>query len=141
MKEIALIIHFIGLAMGLGTSFAFLFLGIAARKMEANAGRTFMLNTYSLSRMGYIGLTLLIVSGLYMMTPYWKMLGSMPLLMTKLILVLALGALLGIMGSTMKKIKNGGPEAESLSLRMQRLGPITLLLTLTIITLAVLIFK
>ncbi|MCB0639038.1 MAG: hypothetical protein KDC54_20555, partial [Lewinella sp.] len=64
MREAALIIHFIGLAMGLGTSFAFMFLGIASSKMEKNDGINFMLKAMSISRMGHIGLTLLILSGL-----------------------------------------------------------------------------
>ena len=57
MRDIMLIIHFIGLAMGLGTSLAFMFLGIASSKMEKKDAEQFTLKTLVLSRMGHIGLT------------------------------------------------------------------------------------
>jgi hypothetical protein len=48
------------------------------------------LNTFALSTKGHIGITMLIISGLYLMTPFWKTLNARPLLITKLILVLVL---------------------------------------------------
>jgi len=39
MREAMLIIHFLGLAMGLGTSFAIMFLGIAGSKMDKEEGK------------------------------------------------------------------------------------------------------
>ncbi len=79
MREAMLIVHFIGLAMGIGTSFAFLFLGIASSKMEQNEGQKFTLNTFALAKMGHVGLALLIISGGYLMTPYWESLANTPL--------------------------------------------------------------
>ena len=43
MREVMLIVHFIGLAMGLGTSFGFVFLGIAASKLQKEDTKKFML--------------------------------------------------------------------------------------------------
>jgi len=60
-----LIVHLLGLVMGLGTSFA-------------------------LSTMHHLGITMLIISGLYLMSPFWMTLNARPLLITKLILVLVL---------------------------------------------------
>lgn len=40
MREAMLIVHFLGLAMGLGTSFAFMFLGMVSDKMEKEEGQT-----------------------------------------------------------------------------------------------------
>ena len=40
--------------------------------------------------MGHIGITMLIISGLYLMTPFWMTLSARPLLIAKLILVLVL---------------------------------------------------
>jgi hypothetical protein len=57
--------------------------------------------------MGHIGLGLLIVSGLYLITPYWKMLGSMPLLIAKLVLVVALTTLIGMITIRSKQAKTG----------------------------------
>ena len=133
-----LIIHFIGLAMGLGTSFGFMFLGIAGSKMEKEESLKFQLKTMALSQMGYIGLTLLIISGLTLMTPYWRMLPSSPLLIAKLTLVLVLATLIGIIGSIGRKASMGDTEAQFK--KMQPLGIFTMLIGLTIVILAVSIF-
>jgi len=135
MRDALLIIHFIGLAMGLGTSFAFMFLGIASSKMEENEARKFTLNTFALSRMGHIGLTLLVLSGIFLMTPYWQSLTAMPLLMAKLILVVVLGALIGILSSTAKKAKEGDTGIHLK--KIKTLGRLSLLTALIIVVLAV----
>lgn len=138
MRDAMLILHFIGLAMGVGTSIGFMFLGMASAKMEKNEALKFMLNSFALSKMGQIGLVLLVLSGGYLMTPYWKALPQMPLLITKLILVLVLGALIGIISSKARKAKSGDTEAELK--KMAPFGRISLLVGLAIIILAVLIF-
>lgn len=135
MRDIMLIIHFIGLAMGLGTSFGFMFLGIASSKMEENEARKFTLNTFALSRMGHIGLTLLVLSGIFLMTPYWQSLTTSPLLIAKLVLVLVLGALIGMLSSTAKKAKEGDTDIHLK--KMETFGKISLLTALIIVVLAV----
>ncbi len=137
MRDAMLIVHFIGLAMGLGTSLGFLFLGTAASKMKKEEGQSFMMKSSSLSKMGQTGLVVLVLSGGYLMTPHWKSLGTMPLMIGKLVLVLALGALLGIMSAKMKKVKKGDVlQMKSLPI----LSRIALLVSLTIVILAVLNF-
>jgi uncharacterized membrane protein len=138
MREIMLIIHFIGLAMGLGTSFGFMFLGIAASKMEKEEARKFGLNTFALSKMGQIGLVLLIVSGLYLMTPYWVALTAMPLLIIKLVMVTILTVLIILLATNMKKAKNGDLNAHQKTI--PALGRIALITVLIIVILAVLVF-
>ncbi len=138
MKDVMLIIHFIGLAMGIGTSFAFMFLGIASSKMEEKEGLKFTLNTFALSKMGHIGLTLLIISGLYLMSPYWKSLPQYPLLIAKLALVLILATLIGLITSAAKKAKTS--DAEKHLKQIEMLGKLSLLTGLTIVILAVLVF-
>ena len=138
MKEVMLILHFIGLTMGLGTSLAFMFLGIASSKMEKEKALKFQLDTLPLSRMGHIGLILLVVSGLFLMTPHWDSLLEMPLLITKFVLVLVLVALIGIIGSTANKAKRGDAEIHLKKIAM--LGKFALLTALTIVVLAVVVF-
>lgn len=138
MREAMLIVHFIGLAMGIGTSFAFLFLGMASSKMEKADGQKFTLNAFSLSKMGHIGFALLIISGGYLMTPYWKNLGDMPLLISKLVLVLVLGALIGIIGANAKRAKKG--NTETYLKKIKPLGSLALLVGITIVILAVFVF-
>lgn len=70
-----------------------MFLGIAGGKMEKQDRIKFKLKTMVLSRMGHIGITLLIISGGALMTPYWRILPSSPVLIAKLLLVLVLAVL------------------------------------------------
>ncbi len=138
MRDPMLILHFIGLAMGLGSGLAFLFLGIAAAKMEPAKRSEFMLNALPLARMGQLGLVLLVLTGGYLIMPYWSALGSMPLLVAKLVLVLVLGALMGVNSSYGRKARQG--QAATYMPRMAFLGRIALLTSITIVVLAVLVF-
>ena len=137
MRELMLIIHFIGLAMGLGTSFGFMFLGMAASKMEKNEALKFTMNTFALSRMGHIGLGLLILSGLYLIIPFWSQLTT--LLIVKLVLVVVLGALIGILSSNARKLTPENASTQLIKIRM--LGQFSLLTSLAIVVLAVLNFQ
>lgn len=137
MRDVMLITHFVGLAMGLGTSFAMMFLGIAASKMEPEERGPFMINASFVTKMGHIGLVLLFLSGGYLMTPYWSQLSALPTLVAKLTLFLALGAMIGIMSSKLKKAKNGDM---SQLLAIKKMGPITLITSITIVILAVYTF-
>ena len=138
MREVMLIVHFIGLAMGLGTSLAYMFLGIASSKMEEQEGQNFRLKTFALSRMGHIGLALLIISGGYLITPYWSILSAMPLLIVKLVLVLVLAALIGVISSYARKAKKG--DAQTYFKKIETLGKLSVLTALIIVVLAVYIF-
>ncbi len=135
MREIMLIVHFLGLAMGLGTGFANLFVGLAAAKMETAEAAKFRMQSAVLIRMGHIGLGLLIISGFYLITPYWATLTAMPFLMIKLALVICLVTLVSILTVKVRKAKQSStpPDFEKLAL----LGKITLLITISIVVMAV----
>jgi len=138
MRTAMLIIHFLGLAMGLGASFGFLFLGMAGAKMEKKEGQKFTLQAFAMGRMGHIGLTLLIISGLYLITPYWKTLGSRPLLVAKLALVLTFILTVVLNSIYVKRAKREASEANLRKVKF--MGRISLLIAMTIVVLAVLIF-
>ena len=138
MREIMLVIHLLGLSMGLGTSFGFMFLGIAASKMDKEEAQKFTLNTFALSKMGTIGIILLVISGGYMITPYLKVLGTMPFLIVKLILVLILIALIILLNRSSKKAKAG--DFKNQLKRIQMLGRFSLLTAILIVIMAVLSF-
>lgn len=138
MRDVMLIIHFIGLTMGLGTSFAHAFLASATAKMSADEATKFRLHSLILSRMGHVGITSLIISGFYLITPYWKTLSSTPLLILKLVLVAILIVLISLIGVYTRKAKNG--DEENQLKKMARLGKFTLLIGLVIVILAVYIF-
>ncbi len=138
MREFMLILHFIGLTMGLGTGFAHAFLGRAVAKMTADEATRFRLHSLSLSTMGHIGISLLVISGLYLITPYWKILPSSPLLILKLSLVLILLVLITLINISAKKAKQG--DADVQLKKMAQLGKLTLITGLAIVIVAVAIF-
>ncbi len=139
MRVAMLIIHFLGLTMGLGSSFAFLFLGIAGSKMEKEEGKKFALNTFAISAMGQLGVIMLIISGLYLMTPYWRILSAQPLLIAKFILVLVLTVTVILLSIYTNRAKKG--ETEANLKKIAKLGKVSLLSGITIVILAVLVFQ
>jgi hypothetical protein len=139
MREVMLIIHFIGLAMALGAGFANLFLNAVASKLEPAERGGFMSKIVILGRMGQIGLGLLILSGLSLTTPYWKVLNEMPLFIAKLSLVsLLLISVIMILFILRKAKKQGKP---ALLKNVKPLGMINFVIGITIVVLAVLIFR
>lgn len=134
-----LILHFIGLAMGIGTSFAFLFLKMAAAKLPLTERGQFMLRTLPVARMGHIGLGLLILSGGYLMTPYWGSLGQTPLLIAKLTLVLVLIVVIGIVTGISKKARTAADPVPHLK-KIGGLGPVSMIIALLIVICAVYVF-
>lgn len=139
MKETALIIHFIGLILGIGSGFAQMFLGIASSKLSDQEKNTSTILSNGLGKMSNVGLILLVLSGGYMMTPYWGELSSLPLLITKLLLVVILIILVIIMNIYGKKLLESRDEKAIRILKL--LGKISLPLGLLIIILAVLVFN
>lgn len=139
MREVMLVLHFIGLAMGLGTGFAHAFLASATAKMNTDESTRFRLHSLVLSKMGNIGLLLLLISGFYMITPYWKVLPSSPLLIVKLLLVLILIIFIGMISIAGKKAKAG--DAERQFRKLQVLGKLTLIVAVAIVAVAVSFFK
>jgi len=139
MREPFLILHLIGLVMGVGVSFTHLFLGISRSKMKPEEAQKDALRSMSLAIMGDIGITLLIVSGLFLMKPHWPVLWDKPFLVAKLSLVLILiGLLIVIRLNAIKLVKKQSAEAAK---RIKMLGQFTLPIGIIIIILAVLTFK
>ena len=139
MRELMLVFHFMGLAMALGAGFANLFLGSVASKLEPVERGSFMSKIMILGRMGQIGLGLLLLSGLGLMTPYWKVLGDMPLLITKLSLVALLIILVASVLIIMRKAKKQGNPA--MLAMIKPLAMLNFLIAITIVILAVLVFR
>jgi putative copper export protein len=138
MRELMLIIHFIGLTMALGAGIANLFLGIVASKLQPAERGSFMSKTAILGRMGQIGLALLLLSGFYLITPYWKVLGEMPLLIAKLTLVVILLVLVASILFILRKSKKENNPA--ILAKIRPLGMLNLLIGIAIVILAVLVF-
>jgi len=138
MRDAMLVLHFIGLAMGIGSGFAFMFLGIASAKIPQEERLPFMMRTGIIGMMGQIGLLLLIISGGYLITPYLSGLSSMPLLIAKLCLTAVLIVIVVMNSISASKAKKG--DAARHLKNVPTLGRIALLTGLTIVILAVMVF-
>lgn len=133
-----LIIHFLGLTMAMGAGFANLFLGTVAAKLDPAERGSFMAKTAVLGRMGQIGLGLLLLSGLGLATPYWKVLDEMPLFIAKLSLVVLLLIVVSrilFLVSKAKKEKN-----PAIMGKIKPLGILNFFIGIAIVVLAVLVF-
>jgi uncharacterized membrane protein len=141
VRETLLFIHFIGLGLGLGTSFSMMTLGIVTKDMPPAEKIPFFLKAFALGRNGSIGFALLILSGvglIFVNGPAATFVAGGGFFHAKLALVAALAGLLGYMQTVTAKVKRdkGGPAMAKLPL----LGRIGLISTLIIVALAVLAF-
>lgn len=138
MKDILLILHFIGLAMAMGTSFANLFLGPPLARLPKEEAIRILLHNSILVRMGQIGLVLLIVSGILLLIPLWETLSHCALFLTKMGLVVILTILVILIGGHVKKAKMADPEIHLP--KVPPLGKLAFIIGIAIVVLAVLVF-
>lgn len=141
LHDILLVLHFIGLALGVGTGLANITLGIATRDMDTESRTKFFLRAFALGKNGSYGLLLLIVTGVGLMvqrgipeTFAWGG-GAFHL---KLTLVVVMIGLLGYMQSLVKKAKaaQGGPTMA----QIPRAGKAMLVLGISTVICAVFAF-
>ncbi len=139
MREAMLFFHFLGLILGMGSGFASLFIGLYNKNIPKEEAPKFMLKLRSLGYMGLTGLILLIVSGGYLATPYWSIIGSMPYFITKLSLVVVLAVIaIQIDLRWRSAIRNGGgPDLAAI----QKLGRFAFPVGILILLFAVLQFR
>jgi hypothetical protein len=141
MYTVLLFLHFIGLALGVGTGFATLVLGLAARDLAPAERNTFMLRASAVGKNGGIGLGLLIATGLGMMAlrgfPETLAWGG-GAFHAKLGLVVVFSGLFGYSQSLAAKARrNGGGPALA---KIPTVSRILLLMSLAIVACAVLAF-
>jgi hypothetical protein len=136
-----LILHFIGLALGIGTGFANMTLGMSLAKLpEAERGPLAM-RFLVLSKNGSIGLTLLILTGVGMM-----LMRGVPATFAwgggafhaKLTLVVLMIGIFGYMQMLIAKLKKEGPGPAAQKLPV--LGRVMLLLGIGVIVCATIAF-
>lgn len=137
-----LFLHFIGLALGVGTSFAMLTLGAAARDLSPEERSKFMLRVSALRKNGSYGLALLILTGVAMLVlrgPAAVFAWGGGAFHLKLTLVVILIGFFGYVQVLTKKIRlaGGGP----LMAKLPKLSLIMLGLSVAIVASAVAAFK
>jgi len=141
MYEVLLILHFLGLAMGLGTSFFMTGTRIRAAKLDrAEAARVMGLTGTVSDVIGGVSLLLLWGSGLALVFVYEGLYQSGGLALSiKLVLVASLTVLVALIHRDGKRIRRG-QNAKAAAARIQRYGALALLLGVAVVVLAVLAF-
>jgi hypothetical protein len=138
LNQFLLVLHFLGLAMGLSVSFSNMVM--AGLIDKATPGERPILGRFpfAMTRVGDIGLTLLIVSGLGLLFLKYGGLSAMPVTFhIKLTLVVVLIGIIGYIHSLLKKLKNGDA---SVGPRIQAAGKAAFVTALAIVIFAVLSF-
>lgn len=90
MRDILLIIHFIGVALFVGAGIAFVVLEISNSKLPKEEKEIFNSRIIPLDKMGNIGLLILILSGSFLIHPYVNLIDNSPFILAKLISVVLL---------------------------------------------------
>lgn len=139
MREIMLIIHFLGMILAIGPMAIIVFSRMATSKMEKEQSAGFMHGLFRLNTVAHIGVTLSLVSGGYLMTPYWNMLGSMPFLIAKLSLYLVLLFTLSMISVASRKARENQPGSSIL--KTMNWARASFVIGLTIVVFAAVVFK
>lgn len=134
--------HFLGLTLGVGTSFAMMTLGASTSELTPEERAKFMLRAGALRKNGSIGLALLVLTGLAMFIlrgPSAMLAFGGGALHLKLTLVVILCGVFGYLQVVTKKVREagGGP----LMAKLPKLSAIMLLLSVATMAAAVAAFK
>ncbi|HEY6078713.1 MAG TPA: hypothetical protein VIW29_07915 [Polyangiaceae bacterium] len=137
-----LFLHFVGLALGLGTGLAMLTLGKATKDLPAEERGKFLQRASALRKNASYGLALLLLTGIAMFVlrgPAQVMAWGGGAFHAKLTLVVILCGVFGYSQVVAKKVREagGGP----LMAKLAKLGQISAVLSLLITLCAVLAFK
>ena len=139
MREIMLIIHFLGMILAIGPIAVLVFSRLATSKMEQESTAGFMHGLFRLNTVAHIGITLALVSGGYLMTPYWSMLGSMPFLIAKLGLYVVLLVTLSMISVASRKARESQPGSSVR--KTMNWARVSFIVGLSVVVLAAVVFK
>lgn len=142
MYDVLLMLHFVGLAMGVGTSFAMLTLGSTARKLPPEERGVFFGRVGGLAKNGSVGFLLLVASGIGMLldrgvSVMFQIGGGA--FHAKLALVVVLAGCLGYSQVLRKRLRESGGTGPAMSV-LPKIGMGMLVLGVGIIVSAVLAF-
>ena len=138
MRELWLLLHFVGLGISLGAAVSILVLAGRAKGLSSEQLALFLKQVRVLTFVGPLGLLLLIVSGLLMLGPVWAAVKTNGLFHTKLTLVVILFFWIGFQHMSQARARKSGAAPKLPSTVTLLVGPT---LSLVIIVLAVLVFK
>jgi uncharacterized membrane protein len=141
LYDCLLILHFLGLAIGVGTGFANMRLAIATKDFSPEDRVKFFLTASALSKNGSIGLGLLLLTGIGMTSMRgWAYTfgwggGAFHAKLTLIVIFIGLFGYMQVLGKRFREQK-GGPAAATIG----KLSPFMLLTAIGIVICAVLAF-
>ncbi|WP_288841683.1 hypothetical protein [uncultured Deefgea sp.] len=137
MRDVLLLVHFLGLVLGAGSGFSLFFIGHLALRWPAEARRETMVRLFALRYASYVGLLLLVLSGGALLRPYSTQLAQMPWLWVKAlaVTVIVICAVLGIW--RMRQVS----QQPAALLRLPILGKVSLAASMLAILAAVMAFS
>jgi hypothetical protein len=139
LYNVLLILHFLGLAMGLSVSFSNMVMGGLIEKAVPAEKPVLGRFPFAMGRVGDIGLTLLIVSGLGLLFGKWGGFAAMrPIFHVKLTLVVVLIGLIGYVRTLQGRLKKGDMAAAA---TIQVVGKVAFVTALGIVVCAVFAFE
>jgi uncharacterized membrane protein len=141
MLDFLLILHFIGLALGVGTGFAMLTLGLSTADMAPADRGAFMRRASVITRNGAIGLTLLILSGVgLVMTKGVQMVMAWggPMFHVKLTLVAIMIGVFGYLQVLLRQSRSA--DGAAAAARIPIVSRVMLVLGVSVVVFAVLAF-
>jgi hypothetical protein len=132
-------LHFVGLALGVGSGFAQIAVGILIGRATGPDRAVLIRMRPALGQMGGIGLGLLWITGLTLVFTRWGGFGSLPgVFHAKVTAVVLLTGMVGYSHRLLKQARLGDASAPG---RLETAGKIMLLLSLTAVALAVYAFN
>jgi hypothetical protein len=141
LTRVLLVLHFLGLAMGLSTSFGNIVIAGLINKAAPAERPVLVRFPPAMSRVGSIGLTLLWLTGLGMILTKWGGFGNvvnMPWTFhAKLTLVAILTGVIGYLHAIQPRIESGDAAAFA---RAQAFGKVAFALAVAVVVLAVISF-
>jgi hypothetical protein len=135
VRDILLLIHFMGLVMGAGSGFALFVIGFLSKQFPESTRAEILVKLFPLRYISYLGLLLLLVSGIPLLIPYGAAIHLMPLVMVKLTAVLIIVSL-SIYGTLQMQLAKKGNLGVYLK-RLKLVGQLSFLFSLIAIICAV----
>jgi hypothetical protein len=139
LYEFAVLVHFLGLAMGFSVTFANIVMAILAAKSDAADRPALRRFPPMMSKVGYIGIALLWASGIYLIRPMWTGFGELQWeLQAKLISVVLLTLSVLYIATQEPRAKGGDAGAAK---RIEGVAKATALFALSALVFAVMAFR
>lgn len=135
MKDIMIIFHNLGLVLALGSSVFFLIIRNDLYKTAGEAKDDLYKVIAKYQRMAHIGMGIMLLSGGYLMTPYWSALGSMHMLHIKMLVVFMWLITIILLSIMLRRARTG--QGKRCDARMLRMNYASLLFGVIIIFVAV----